>query len=146
VFRFFMKLTQVSDYAAASLTWAHHCPGAHPRAGDDVMTPVSKSSPALQRKRLTSALLAASLCALIGACGDDAADDRAADTTMPGSPDRPADPGKVVATASANPSQSEPAPPALTIRTPALPASNTGAALATVATARLAAPVIHTVD
>jgi hypothetical protein len=110
------------------------------------MTPVSKSSPALQRKRLTSALLAASLCALIGACSDDAADDRAADTSMPDSSDRLADHGKVVATAWANPSQAEPAPRALTIRTPAMPAANTGAALSGAATAPLAAPVIHTVD
>jgi hypothetical protein len=48
--------------------------------------------------------------------------------------------------ASANPSEAESAPPALTIQTPALPASNTGAALSTAATAPLATPVIHTVD
>jgi hypothetical protein len=110
------------------------------------MTPVSKSSPALQRKRLTSALIAASLCALIGACSNDAADDHAADTRTTDSSNSLGDHGNVVATASANPSQAESAPPALTVQTPALPASNTGAALSTATIAPLAAPVIHTVD
>lgn len=110
------------------------------------MTPVSKSSPAWQRKRLTSALLAASLCALIGACGNDATDDHATNTSTPDSSDSLADHGNIVATASANPSRAEPAPPALIIQTPALPASSTGAALSAATTAPLAAPVIHTVD
>jgi hypothetical protein len=143
---FFTKLSQISDYAAASLTSADECPGAHPRAGDVVMPSVWKSSFALQRKRLASALIAASLCVLIGACSNDATDDHAANTSTPGSADSLADHGNPAAMASANPSQAESASPPLTIQTPALSASNPGAKLSTTATAPLATPVIHTVD
>jgi hypothetical protein len=107
---------------------------------------VWKSSFALQRKRLASALIAASLCALIGACSNDATDDHAANTSTPGSADSLANHGNPAAMASANPSQAASAPPPLTIQTPALPASTTGAALFPAATAPLATPVIHTVD
>ncbi|HEY2604519.1 hypothetical protein P0D88_10425 [Paraburkholderia sp. RL18-103-BIB-C] len=110
------------------------------------MPSVWKSSRALQRKRLASALIAASLCALISACSNDAADNHAANTGTPASADSLADHNNTAAMASANPSEAESAPPALTIQTPALPASNTGAALSTAATAPLATPVIHTVD
>ncbi|KAA1015891.1 hypothetical protein FVF58_00625 [Paraburkholderia panacisoli] len=110
------------------------------------MPSVWKSSLALQRKRLASALIAASLCALIGACDNDATDDHATNTGTPGSADSLADHGNPAAMASANSLQAESAPPALTIQTPALPASNTGAPLSTAATAPLATPVIHTVD
>ncbi|MEW9587017.1 hypothetical protein [Paraburkholderia sp. DGU8] len=105
-----------------------------------------KSSFALQPKRLASAWIAASLCALVGACSNDATDDHAANPSTPGSADSLADHGDTAAMASANPSQAESAPSALTIQTPALPASSTGPALSATAAGPLATPVIHTVD
>jgi hypothetical protein len=118
-----------------------------PRAGDISMSVESKSAPALLRKRLTSALIATSLSVLLGACGND--DDTARTNTL-ASTNSTADGNNSNPSAFAalpgNPSSATPAPPSLTIQTPALPASDAGATLSAVAPAPLATPVIHTVD
>jgi hypothetical protein len=107
------------------------------------MSVVSKPNAALLRKRLTGALIAASLCTLLGACGND---DNAADTSTLSSTHSPADHGNMPAVLPANPSLAAPAPPALMVQTPALPASGTDATLSAAAPTPLATPVIHTVD
>ena len=118
------------------------------------MPSVSKFVPALRRKRLASLLSAAALCTTIGACGNDDADtSKAASTDSDASATVPLNASvHESANASANasqPAQAGTAPsttPALTIQTPPLPASNTGAALSSTAPEPLATPVIHTVD
>jgi hypothetical protein len=108
------------------------------------MSVASKPSIALHRKRLAGALAAVSLCMLLGACGND--DDKAPDTRALGSTESPAGNSDAAAVLSANPSSASPAPAALTIQTPALPASSADPALSAAASTPLAAPVIHTVD
>jgi hypothetical protein len=117
-----------------------------PVPGDMPMPSVSKFVPALRRKRLAILLSAAALCTTIGACGNDDADtSKAASTDSDTS-------ATVPLNASAHESQTAQAgtapstTPALTIQTPPLPASNTGAALSSTAPEPLATPVIHTVD
>jgi hypothetical protein len=110
------------------------------------MSAVSKPAPALLRKRLTSVLIAASLCALLSACGND---DNAADASTLNSTNSIAESSSntsAPAVLPTDPSAAAPAPTALTIQTPALPASEPGATLSAAAPAPLATPVIHTVD
>ncbi|MFM0734850.1 hypothetical protein PQQ52_30670 [Paraburkholderia sediminicola] len=107
------------------------------------MSVMSKPTAALHRKRLAVALIAVSLCGLLGACGND---DRAPDTSATSSTDGAGDNGGASQVLSANPLSASPALPALTIQTPALPASNADTAQSAAASTRLATPVIHTVD
>ncbi|MFM0072124.1 hypothetical protein PQQ86_13210 [Paraburkholderia sediminicola] len=109
------------------------------------MSVVSKPTTALHRKRLAGALIAVSLCGLLGACGND---DQAPDTNASSSTDGAGDNSGASQVLSANPSASpaSPALPAVTIQTPALPASSADAALSAAASTPLATPVIHTVD
>lgn len=119
------------------------------------MSCVSKPTVALHRKRLAGVLIAAALCALTGACSND--DDKTPDpastsaadgASSPAANDNGADNSADNSTAvlSANPASVAPAPAALTIQSPALPASSTDPALSAAASAPLAPPVIHTVD
>ncbi|SDQ68964.1 hypothetical protein SAMN05443245_2365 [Paraburkholderia fungorum] len=109
------------------------------------MSVVPKLAPVLQRKRLAFALIAASLCMSIAACGnDDKPDDAAA--TSSSSTDSPADNSSTQAATQDNPLAASSAPSAVTIQTPALPASGSDAALSATASTPLATPVIHTVD
>lgn len=114
------------------------------------MSVVSKPTFALHRKRLAGALIAMSLCGLLGACGND--DEKAPDTNAVSSTDSAGDNGGTSQVLSANPSSASPAAsaasalPALTIQTPALPASSADTALSAAASTPLATPVIHTVD
>ncbi|MFL9891632.1 hypothetical protein P0D71_02475 [Paraburkholderia sp. RL17-383-BIF-A] len=108
------------------------------------MSVVSKPSKALHCKRLAAALAALSLCALVGACGND--DDKTAGTSAVSPTEIPASESTAAALLPANPSSASPAPAALTIQTPALPASSADPALSAAAPAPLATPVIHTVD
>lgn len=112
------------------------------------MSVVSTPAPALLRKRLTSALIAASLCTLLGACGNDSNDDNAAGTSTLNSTASPAENSQrnPSAVLPADPSSAAPTQAALTIRTPSSPASDAGATLSAAAPAPLAPPVIHTVD
>ncbi|NYH24423.1 hypothetical protein [Paraburkholderia bryophila] len=114
------------------------------------MSCVSKPTVALHRKRLAGVLIAVALCALTGACSDDEdktpdpASTSAAGASGPAANDNGAD--NSTAVLSANPASVAPAPAALTIQSPALPASSTDPALSAAASAPLAPPVIHTVD
>ncbi|MFM0209921.1 hypothetical protein PQQ96_21180 [Paraburkholderia sediminicola] len=108
------------------------------------MSVLSKPTVALHRKRLAGALIAMSLCSLLGACSND--DDKAADTNSVSSTDSGSDNGSTTQVLPANPPYASPASPVLTIQTPALPASSANAALSAAASAPLATPVIHTVD
>lgn len=108
------------------------------------MSVVSKPSKALHCKRLAAALAAVSLCALIGACGND--DDRTPDPNTVSATESPASDSTAAVVLTANPSSASPAPAALTIQTPALPASSADPALSAAASTPLATPVIHTVD
>ncbi len=112
------------------------------------MSCVSKPTVAFHRKRLVGVLIAAALCALTGACSDDDKTPDPATTSAaasdPGANDNSADTSTAVL--SANPASVAPAPAALTIQSPALPASSTDPALSAAASAPLAPPVIHTVD
>ncbi|WNC91005.1 hypothetical protein RI103_06545 [Paraburkholderia sp. FT54] len=108
------------------------------------MSVASNPSITLQRKRLAGALAAMSLCMLLGACGND--DDKAPGTSAAGSTESPAGNGNPTAVLSANPYSASPAPAALMIQTPALPASSVDPALSAAASTPLATPVIHTVD
>ena len=114
------------------------------------MPSVSKFVPALRRKRLASLLSAAALCTTIGACGNDDADtSKAASTDSDTSATVPLNASAHESANASQPAQAGTAPsttPALTIQTPPLPASNTGAALSSTAPEPLATPVIHTVD
>ena len=118
------------------------------RAGDVAMSCVSKPPLALHRKRLAGVLIAVALCALTGACSDD--DDKTPEPATTSAASGPAANGNGADTStavlSANPASVAPAPAALTIQSPALPASSTDPALSAAASAPLAPPVIHTVD
>jgi hypothetical protein len=107
------------------------------------MSFVSKPFSALHRKRLAIALVALPLSALIAACGND--DAKAPDTGNASSAPNAADQGNT-AVLSANPSSASPSPAAVTIQSPALPASSADPALSAAASTPLATPVIHTVD
>ena len=115
------------------------------------MSLVSKPFSVLHRKRLAIALVALPLCALLGACGNDdpkAPDTGSANSALSSAPDsslNPTDNGNTAAL-SANPASASPSPAAVTIQSPALPASNADPALSAAASTPLAAPVIHTVD
>ncbi|HYS67230.1 MAG TPA: hypothetical protein VEN30_25955 [Paraburkholderia sp.] len=108
------------------------------------MSVVSKPSIALHRKRLAGALVAAALCALIGACSND--DDKAPDPSQASATGSSAGNGNTSPVLSANPSSASLAPAAVTIQSPALPASSADPALSAAASTPLAPPVIHTVD
>ncbi|MGQ7937148.1 hypothetical protein [Paraburkholderia sp. D1E] len=111
------------------------------------MSVVSKPTVALHRKRLAGALIAMSLCGLLGACGND--DDKAPDTNAVSSTNSAGDDNgasQVLAASPSSASPASPASPALTIQTPALPASSADTALSAAASTPLATPVIHTVD
>lgn len=110
------------------------------------MSVVSPLTVALQRKRLTGALIAVALCMLTAACGND--DAKAPDTSAANSTDTITanDNGNPIAVLSANPASVAPAPAALTIQSPALPASSADPALSSAASTPLVTPVIHTVD
>ena len=111
------------------------------------MSFVWKPCIASHAKRLAIALVTLPLCALLGACGND--DAKAPEPGQPGLVDNSnasgganGNPGAL----SANPSSVGPAPAAVTIQSPALPASNADPALSAAASAPLATPVVHTVD
>jgi hypothetical protein len=109
------------------------------------MSVVSKLAAVSQRKRLAFALIAASLCMSIVACGND---DKPEDTAATGSSSTgsPADNSNAQMAAQDNPLAASSTPAAVTIQTPVLPASGTDAALSAAASTPLATPVIHTVD
>lgn len=127
-----------------------HALALFPRAGDVAMSCVSKPTVALHRKRLAGVLVAAALCALTGACSND--DDKTPDPATTSAASSPAANGNdngadnSTAVLSANPASVAPAPAALTIQSPALPASSADPALSAAASTPLAPPVIHTVD
>ncbi|CAB3681423.1 hypothetical protein [Paraburkholderia rhynchosiae] len=110
------------------------------------MSVVPKPIIALHRKRLVGALVALPLCALIGACGND--DARVPDTSNISPTHNSADNSNTAAVLSANPSSvpASPSPAAVTIQSPALPASSADPALSAAGSTPLATPVIHTVD
>jgi hypothetical protein len=108
------------------------------------MSVLSKPTAALHRKRLASALIAMSLCALLGACSND--DDKTPDASSVSYTDNASDNGNTAQVLPATPSYTSPASPALTIQTPARPASSADPALSAAASTPLATPVIHTVD
>ncbi|WP_025598851.1 hypothetical protein [Burkholderia sp. WSM2230] len=102
---------------------------------------------ALHAKRLAIAFVALPLCPLISACGND--DARAPDTSAADSSGNGASSNSNAAVLSANPSSAPsvlPSPAAVTIQSPALPASSADPALSAAASTPLATPVIHTVD
>ncbi|KXU86229.1 hypothetical protein CI15_17270 [Paraburkholderia monticola] len=103
------------------------------------MSFVSNPFRAPRRKRLTCTVAIIALCALAGACSND--DPPASTNTISSTDHSAASPGEP-STAAA---PAEAAPPALTIQTPAAPASEAGTALSATAPP-LASPVIHTVD
>ncbi|MDR6493791.1 hypothetical protein ACTJLC_07330 [Paraburkholderia sp. 22099] len=109
------------------------------------MSVVPKPSLAVYRKRLAGVLVTASLCALIGACGDEGRDPSQAGAARR-SDNASADNSNTPAVLSADPSSASPAPAAVTIQSPALPASSADPALSAAASTPLAPPVIHTVD
>ncbi|MBC8727378.1 hypothetical protein [Paraburkholderia sp. UCT2] len=100
-----------------------------------VSTPIR----APRRKRLTGAIAVIALCALAGACSDDAPP--ASTNTISSTDHSAANPGDP----SIAPPPADSAPPTLTIQTPAAPASGAGTALSATSPP-LASPVIHTVD
>ncbi|CAD6537555.1 hypothetical protein LMG28140_03184 [Paraburkholderia metrosideri] len=112
------------------------------------MPVVSKPAPARKRKRLAAVMIAASVCPLIGACGND---DQPTGTTTanPSSSNSPADNPSAQMSAQDNPLAASPVPAAVTILSPALPAlpaSGADAALSAAASTPLATPIIHTAD
>ncbi|OAJ58724.1 hypothetical protein A6V36_29635 [Paraburkholderia ginsengiterrae] len=107
------------------------------------MSVVSKPTFALRCKRLAGVLAAVSLCALTGACSDD---DKAQDSNTISSTKNQAGSGNGAALLPTNPSSASATPAALTIQTPARPASSADPALSAAASRPLATPVIHTVD
>ncbi|RDJ98321.1 hypothetical protein [Paraburkholderia lacunae] len=107
------------------------------------MSVLSKPVAASRRKRFAGALIAASFCALIGACSND---DKAPGTSTASSSSTADQSGNTAQVLSANPSSASPAAPALTIQTPARLAAGADTALSAAASAPLATPVIHTVD
>ena len=106
---------------------------------------VSKPSHALQCRRLTAALAAVSLCTLISACGND---DNTPDPGAVSSTESPTSNsnGNTAAVLPADPSSALPSAAALTIQSPARPASSADPALSAAASTPLATPVIHTAD
>ncbi|MGF6636685.1 hypothetical protein [Paraburkholderia sp. 35.1] len=105
---------------------------------------VSKPIRAPRRKRLTGAIAVIALCALAGACSDDAPP--AGTNTISSTDHFAANPGDPsIARPSIAPPPADSAPPTLTIQTPAAPASEAGTALSATSPP-LASPVIHTVD
>nr|WKF56590.1 hypothetical protein HUO10_001049 [Paraburkholderia busanensis] len=124
------------------------------------MSFASKPTVSLHRKRLTYGLFAAALCTLctLSACGNDddapargqtnanamTAGNDGANGNASTSNDNANGPG--AAQLSANPASVAPAPAALAIQSPALPASSADPALSAAASTPLATPVIHTVD
>ncbi|MBB5456792.1 hypothetical protein [Paraburkholderia sp. Cpub6] len=100
---------------------------------------VSKPIRPPHRKRLTGAIAVIALCALAGACSDDAPP--AGTNTISSTDHSAANPGDP----SIAPPPADSAPPTLTIQTPAAPASEAGTALSATSPP-LASPVIHTVD
>lgn len=98
----------------------------------------SKPSVAFFRKRLAIAFVLSS-CMLLGACDDDKAPDARTASAIPASTNSSATDHSA---AEVPPSTS----PALTVQTPARPASSADTALSAGASAPLATPVIHTVD
>jgi hypothetical protein len=110
------------------------------------MSVVSKPAPARSRKRLASALIAAALCTLLGACGnDDSASQAKLSSTdsLNGNSNRNPSMSNVLP---ADPSLGSAGPTSHTIQTPPLSASGTDATQSAVAAAPLVTPVIHTVD
>ncbi|HEX7912655.1 MAG TPA: hypothetical protein VF534_31815 [Paraburkholderia sp.] len=107
------------------------------------MSVVSKPAFALRCKRLAGVLTAVSLCALTGACGDE---DKAQDPNTISSTENQTSSGNSAALLPTNPSSASATPAALTIQTPARPASSADPALSAASSAPLATPVIHTVD
>ncbi|HEX7936893.1 MAG TPA: hypothetical protein VF573_27985 [Paraburkholderia sp.] len=110
------------------------------------MSCMSKPFLALRRKRLAQVLVALPLSALIGACGNDEADAPRASNVSPAAGS--AQNSNAAAVLSANPSSvsAVPSPAAVTIQSPALPASSADPAVSAAALAPLATPVMHTVD
>ncbi|MEC5405922.1 hypothetical protein VOM14_10155 [Paraburkholderia sp. MPAMCS5] len=110
------------------------------------MSCMSKPFLALRRKRLALMLVALPLCALISACGNDDADAPHAGNVSPAAGS--AQNSNAAAVLSANPSSvtAVPSPAAVTIQSPALPASSADPAVPAAALAPLATPVMHTVD
>jgi len=99
---------------------------------------------ALHVKRLAMALGVLPLVALIGACGND--DSKTPDLGAANSTSNNNSGNGNPAVLSANPATALPSPAAVTIQSPAFPASNADAALSAAASTPLATPVIHTVD
>ena len=109
------------------------------------MSVVSNLAAVLQRKRLAFALIATALCmSIVACCNDDKPEDTSATTSS--STDGPAGNHNTSMSAQDTPLAASSAPAAVTIQTPALPASGTDAALSAAASTPLATPVIHTVD
>ncbi len=108
------------------------------------MSVVLKPAAALHRKRLAGALFAVLLCMLTGACSND--DDKAPGTDIASPASNTAEDSSTAQVLSANPASAPSASPALTIQTPALPASGADTAMSSAASTPLATPVIHTVD
>ncbi|MFM0337658.1 hypothetical protein [Paraburkholderia fungorum] len=106
------------------------------------MPVVLKPAAALHRKRLAGALFAVSLC-MLTACSND--DDKASDPRAAGSTNGTGQDNTFAQVLSATPPSASPPSPALTIQTPALPASSADTAQSS-ASPPLATPVIHTVD
>lgn len=102
---------------------------------------------ALQVKRLAMALVVLPLVALIGACGNDDSKTPDPGASSSNSNNSGNDSGNGnAAVLSANPAAELPSPAAVTIQSPALPASSADPALSAAASTPLATPVIHTVD
>lgn len=96
-------------------------------------------------KRLAMALVVLPLVALIGACGND--DGKTPDPGAASSTSNDSSNGNGnAAVLSANPATVSPSPVAVTIQSPALPASSADPALSAAGSTPLATPVIHTVD
>jgi len=106
---------------------------------------------ALRVKRLAMALVVLPLVALIGACGNDDSKTPDPGAASSNSNNSGNDSGNGssngnAAVLSANPAAELPSPAAVTIQSPALPASSADPALSAAASTPLATPVIHTVD
>ena len=106
------------------------------------MSVVLNPAAAVRRKRLAGALFAVSL-SMLTACSND--DDKASDPGTVGSTNGTGQDNTTAQVLSATPPSASAPSPALTIQTPALPASGADTALSS-ASEPLATPVIHTVD
>ncbi|WP_186310846.1 hypothetical protein [Paraburkholderia sp. BCC1886] len=107
------------------------------------MSEVSTLTSASRRKRLAYMLIAIVSVTSLGACGNDDDKTAAAPASLSAAV-RPADNAATVLPAM--PSADSPAPSALTIQSPAMPASGDDPGLSAAATAPLVTPVVHTVD